>query len=149
MIQACLKCGKPEHVAKIKAQCKTDYYKLMQDKYGHHLAEKLYELAFDELEKKAVQGHIMEKMDKYLVHMYASDMVESLYKSSKGTVKLKMFESVFGPKLEFLRVYCLLRHRLRKTRERVWMRYWLLIQRSKSRLKESWRSKSPCWFLRD
>ena len=104
MLQACLKSGTEEQKGRIKAQCKTDYYKLMQDKYGHHLAERLYDTAFDELEQKAVVTHIMDKMDKYLVHMYACDMVEHVYKTSKAAVKGRMFESVFGPKLTFLKV---------------------------------------------
>ncbi len=103
-MQECLKCGSEEQLGKIKAQCKADYYKLMQDKYGHHLAERLYDTAFDELEKNAVLTHLMEKMDKYLTHVYASDLIEHVYKSAKGAVKTKMFEAVFGPKLMFLKV---------------------------------------------
>jgi hypothetical protein len=77
----------------------------MQDKYGHHLASVLYNSAFDELEKKAVQEHILNKMDKYVMHMYASDFIEDMYKESKLLFKNRMFEAIFGAKLQFLKVF--------------------------------------------
>lgn len=89
----------------IKDACKGEFYKLMQDKYGHHLASVLYNSAFDPLEKKAVQDHILNKIEKYVMHMYASDFIEEMYKGSKLPFKNQMFEAIFGAKLQFLKVF--------------------------------------------
>jgi len=74
----------------------------MADKYGRFLVKKLYDKAFDSLEKKAVQEHIFSNMEKYMVHMHATELLEHLYTTEKLQVKNKMFESIFGAKLKFI-----------------------------------------------
>ena len=76
----------------------------MEDKYGRYLVKKLYDSAFDDLEKKAVFDHICNNMEKYIDHMHASEVVEHLYTKSKLPAKERMFEAVFGTKLKFIKV---------------------------------------------
>ena len=78
---------------------------MMTDKYGRYLCKKLYDSVFDDIEKKAVQDHICSNMEKYVVHMYATDMIEHIYTKSKAPVKDRLFESVFGAKLKFIKVF--------------------------------------------
>jgi isochorismate synthase EntC len=76
----------------------------MEDKYGRYLVKKLFDSAFDDLEKKAIVEHICNNMEKFIDHMHASEVVEHIYTKSKQPVKEKMFEAVFGTKLKFLKV---------------------------------------------
>lgn len=103
IIQACLKHGSEDQIARVKKAYKENFYKLMQDKYGRFLAKKLYEDCFDALEKKAVLEHLCANMEKYMVHMYATDIIEHIYLKSNSETKKKIFESTFGAKLKFIK----------------------------------------------
>ncbi len=103
IIQACITYGSADQIERVKKMCKAEFYKLMQDKYGRFLAKKLYDTAFDDLEKKAVLEHLCTNMEKYMLHMYATDLIEHLFVKGKTAVKEKIFEATFGAKLKFLK----------------------------------------------
>jgi len=103
IIQACINFGSEEQIGRIKKACKSEYYKLMSDKYGRFLAKKLYDTSFDDLEKKAVLDHICNNMEKYITHMHATEMIEHLFLKSKTPVKERLFEASFGAKLKFFK----------------------------------------------
>ncbi len=103
IVQACLRYGTKEQIAQVKKACKEEFYKLMMNIYGRHLAVRLYDDAFDEAEKKAVQENVCSNMEKYVVHAYGSELVEHIYTKAKAELKNKMFEAVFGNKLKFIK----------------------------------------------
>ena len=103
IIQACIKHGSEDQIQRIKKAYKENFYKLMQEKYGRFLAKKLYEDCFDVLEKKAVLEHICNNMDKYMIHMYVTDIIEHIYLKGNKEIKRKIFDATFGAKFKFIK----------------------------------------------
>ena len=103
IIQACIKNGSKDQIERIKQVYKDNFYKLMEDKYGRYLAKKLYEETFNEKERKAVFVNICENMEKYMMHMYAADLIEHIYIKGNGEAKKKIFEASFGTKLKIIK----------------------------------------------
>ena len=79
VLQALVKFGNRPQRILICDKLKDIYVTLMQQKYSHYLASKLYHYAPEDRQKEYFRKQIATQMNKLVMHTYGSEVVEYIY----------------------------------------------------------------------
>ena len=94
VLQALIKYGnKPQRILVIE-KLKDNFLHLMQQKYSHYLASRMYTFAPLEEQKAFFRKVVSSQSGKLIQHAYASEVIEYIY--STGTSEEEKREMVFG-----------------------------------------------------
>lgn len=79
ILQAMLKYGQREQRKLIAENLKGQFVDLMQSKYAHYLASKLYYYAPEVEQKQFIRSEVQAQISKLILHQYASEVIEYIY----------------------------------------------------------------------
>lgn len=96
ILQALLKYGNKEQKTKVIEKIKEHYLHIMSQKYSHYLASKAYLHAPTSEQKAFFRGIVTGEINKYIIHAYASEVIEYIYSLSTEQEKREMVFSFYG-----------------------------------------------------
>lgn len=95
VLQSMLKHGSQEQKTKIIEKLLPIFAELMVYKYSHHLSYRMVQYCTDEQQKKKIMSLIKNKIGTYIMHMYASEVVETLYANGKSSEKKELLHAFY------------------------------------------------------
>ncbi|CDW78334.1 pumilio domain-containing protein kiaa0020 homolog [Stylonychia lemnae] len=96
ILQALLKYGNKEQKTKVVESIKPHYLHVMSQKYSHYLASKAYLHAPMPEQKQYFRTTVTTEINKYIIHAYASEVIEYIYGLSTDQEKREMVFSFYG-----------------------------------------------------
>jgi hypothetical protein len=91
-----LKHGNKEQKHKIIENLTTEFADMMSYKYSYHLCYRMVEFCDDKDQKEKLLSTIMAKINTYVMHVYASEVVEHMYHLSVPTDKKRLLHAFYG-----------------------------------------------------
>lgn len=91
-----LKHGTKEHKHKIIENLLVEFADMMSYKYSYHLCYRMVEYCDDKDQKEKMLMTIMSKINTYIMHVYASEVVEHMYHLSTPTDKKRLLHAFYG-----------------------------------------------------
>lgn len=96
ILQCMLKRGTVEQKKTIIGHLIELFGELMIYKYSYHLASKMVQFCDDEEQKKKLLSIAMQKVGTYIMHIYASEVIEQLFNLGTWTQKKQLLHSFYG-----------------------------------------------------
>lgn len=96
VLQSLLKYGNRVQRAKVVDNIKEHYLHLMTTKYSHYLASKAYYYAPEPEQKLYFRQIVTRDIHKYIIHAYASEVIEYIYNLSSDQERREMVFAFYG-----------------------------------------------------
>lgn len=96
MLQSLLKYGNRVQRAKVVDSIKEHYLHLMTNKYSHYLASKAYYYAPEPEQKLYFRTLVTKEINKYIIHSFASEVIEYIYNLSTDAERREMVFAFYG-----------------------------------------------------
>ena len=97
ILQSLVKYGNPPQRTVLLDQLKGNFVHLMQQKYSHYLASKMYSFAPGDALKDEFRLLARGQINKLILHAYASEVVEFIYSTdTNDNEKRRMVFSLYG-----------------------------------------------------
>ncbi len=96
IMQSMLKHGTVEQKKTIIGSMIDIFAELVMYKYSYHLAYRMVEYCDDDTQKEELLKIIMNKVNNYITHIYASEVVEQMYSLSTPTNKKRLLHAFYG-----------------------------------------------------
>lgn len=91
-----LKYGNRVQRAKVVDSIKEHYLHLMTNKYSHYLASKAYYYAPEPEQKLYFRTLVTKEINKYIIHSFASEVIEYIYNLSTDAERREMVFAFYG-----------------------------------------------------
>jgi pumilio family protein 6 len=96
VLQSLLKYGNRIQRKKVVESIKPHYIHLMTNKYSHYLASKAYYYAPEPEQKLYFRQLVTREINKYIIHSFASEVIEYIYNLSSDQEKREMVFAFYG-----------------------------------------------------
>ena len=96
IIQCMLKHGSKEQKKDIIEALIDIFAEMMTYKYSYHLSYRMIEFCEDDAQKEKMIKIIMQKINSYIMHIYASEVVEQMYSLSTPINKKRLLHAFYG-----------------------------------------------------
>ena len=79
VLQSLVKFGNRPQRSEVCDKLKENFIVLMQQKYSHYLASKVYSFAPEDAQKLALRKTVQTQIGKLIMHAFASEVIEHIY----------------------------------------------------------------------